>query len=535
MQQRYRVRHTRQCLRHALRSANVASGLPGLLSSDTVIGTQVFRTRRMHKVISHDPEFIPRSVTVIRSIYTQSSILCHYAMTCENALSILGLVYGALTVQPDEVTILPGENGTLSEGRIPPKSSGGSPLQPGDLSTEFLSTLDGAHTGVNSDSLNTSGRLSQFRTTRGDGFTDLSSLVGESQTGIPTGSGDSIISDTAIFDSSGSQRMESITNSSGGGQTIGGDLNSQAISSSRPIESMTDSSGQSLEGPTSQNEQSVGGDVTSQNGQTTGGDLTSQAGPTFNSQPMNSTSGSDGLPGESLTSQDVSNSNSQSMDSTASSDTQSLGGVVASQSVAASIPGQSNSGTTDPALSTTESAIPINGSSSVSPPNTGVGTTMNIPSSTASGFASQSLTSQSGGDPEISNIASTESAEISTSEISPTSPAVGTITPVATPTSSSSALSASSISTVILGVEFQVTNTTRKRGKPMWKHDDSSGFVGNETILNPSNCSEASVYRQSAGELVARVGRKSLSVDPGIAYISMANYPGGSISTGESF
>lgn len=686
-----------------------------------------------------------------------------------------------VTVQPDEVTIQPEEDGTLPGGRIPPKSSGGNSFQAGGISTELLSTSKGADTRISSEPLSISGETLQSHSTRNDGSTDLNSPSGESPTETATETSDPIVPSTAI------------------GQTIGGELNSQDISSLRPrplatntvfgtvagtssippngeipgtvvvtvvpilttgtvagtstIEASGDNRGgliitvvpstvigsiagtstfqgsgtkppsvivtvapggtsivigpvagtstapdgavvqtvvpttvtgliggtmtiaasgsnsaaiivtvtpgstatSIVEGPvagssvipasgsieatviitlvpvtitgsaagtttvppsggnaggvtvtivhqtftgsvagtttssgvvivtvnpgtvptsivtgpvlgtttipasgtnpgsviitvtsdandtesgvtatiesrTVSNEQPTGG-LTSQRGQTEGGDSSSQAVSTFSSESVNSNTGSDGLSGESLTSQTTSTLSFLSIDPGTSSATQSVDGDVNSQSPPNSSLGQPSAESTRTILSTAVSATAINGSISDSPSSTASDDTTNIASTTTAGFVSQSLPPQSGG-AEISSTSSMESTEAANS---PTSSVTGTITPVMTPTSSRSTLSASSISTVILGVEFQITNTTRKRDMRLSKRDDPSNFVGNETISNPSNCSEASVYRQSAGELVARTGIKSLSVDPGIPYISMANYSGGIISTSKSF
>lgn len=70
----------------------------------------------------------------------------------------------------------------------------------------------------------------------------------------------------------------------------------------------------------------------------------------------------------------------------------------------------------------------------------------------------------------------------------------------------------------------------RQEGSPdMPDPETSSGFVGNNTINNPDTCTDASLYVQSRGQL--RASGKSLSVDPGVDYINIIDYPGGSIST----
>ncbi|KAK8025564.1 hypothetical protein PG990_003387 [Apiospora arundinis] len=99
-----------------------------------------------------------------------------------------------------------------------------------------------------------------------------------------------------------------------------------------------------------------------------------------------------------------------------------------------------------------------------------------------------------------------------------------------TSTTSSSA-SSSTISTVMLSVEFsaeQASNDTLSRRSLHWKRDDASGFVGDETYQNPGTCSNATLFRQGNGQLVSR--QRPLSVDPGVDYINLSDYPGGSIS-----
>lgn len=99
---------------------------------------------------------------------------------------------------------------------------------------------------------------------------------------------------------------------------------------------------------------------------------------------------------------------------------------------------------------------------------------------------------------------------------------------LATPSTASS----STISTVLLSVEL----STEEAGKDTldqrylhWKRDETSGFVGDETYQNPDTCSNATLFKQSNGQLLSR--QRPLSVDPGVEYINLSDYPGGSIST----
>ncbi|KAK8128502.1 hypothetical protein PG984_009610 [Apiospora sp. TS-2023a] len=69
----------------------------------------------------------------------------------------------------------------------------------------------------------------------------------------------------------------------------------------------------------------------------------------------------------------------------------------------------------------------------------------------------------------------------------------------------------------------------RLRREPTKRDDTDPGFVGDSQDPNPDSCSNAVRFRQSGGQLQRR-GR-AVSVDPGVDYIDLANYAGGSIST----
>ncbi|KAK6210821.1 hypothetical protein LQW54_005869 [Pestalotiopsis sp. IQ-011] len=58
---------------------------------------------------------------------------------------------------------------------------------------------------------------------------------------------------------------------------------------------------------------------------------------------------------------------------------------------------------------------------------------------------------------------------------------------------------------------------------------DMSGFLGDSVLDHPDSCSNAQIYILSQGQLVQ--GTRALSVDPGVDYINMITFPGGSIST----
>lgn len=96
-----------------------------------------------------------------------------------------------------------------------------------------------------------------------------------------------------------------------------------------------------------------------------------------------------------------------------------------------------------------------------------------------------------------------------------------------------STTSSSTISTVLLSVEISAEaaekNDTLSQRSLYWKRDETSGFVGDETYQNPDTCSNATLFRQTNGQLVSR--QRPLSVDPAVDYINLSDYPGGSIST----
>ncbi|KAK8029063.1 hypothetical protein PG991_006119 [Apiospora marii] len=95
--------------------------------------------------------------------------------------------------------------------------------------------------------------------------------------------------------------------------------------------------------------------------------------------------------------------------------------------------------------------------------------------------------------------------------------------------------SSATASQVILSIEAiasfgpaSQTPRVRPRGE-LGKRDEDPGFVGDSRDPNPDSCSNAVRFRQSNGQLQRR-GRP-VSVDPGVDYIDLADYPGGSIST----
>lgn len=87
-------------------------------------------------------------------------------------------------------------------------------------------------------------------------------------------------------------------------------------------------------------------------------------------------------------------------------------------------------------------------------------------------------------------------------------------------------------SIVILSVEPSVIGSPRTQGfgrRDHQKRQADSGFVGQEDDQITENCSNALRFRQGGGQLQRR-GR-AISVDPGVRFIKLTDYPDGSIST----
>ena len=112
--------------------------------------------------------------------------------------------------------------------------------------------------------------------------------------------------------------------------------------------------------------------------------------------------------------------------------------------------------------------------------------------------------------------------------------------PASTTTQNPSSLA--SASQVILSIEavagFGPASPTPRGVHPRrrpWKRDDPDdpddpGFVGDGRAPNPDSCADALRFRQADGRLERR-GRP-VAVDPGVAYLDLADYPpGGSITT----
>ncbi len=71
------------------------------------------------------------------------------------------------------------------------------------------------------------------------------------------------------------------------------------------------------------------------------------------------------------------------------------------------------------------------------------------------------------------------------------------------------------------GVETRTSNLIRRQVEP--------GFIGKVDVTGSSNCSDATLFRRSRGEL--QLKGRPISVDPGVAYINLMDYPDGSITT----
>lgn len=59
--------------------------------------------------------------------------------------------------------------------------------------------------------------------------------------------------------------------------------------------------------------------------------------------------------------------------------------------------------------------------------------------------------------------------------------------------------------------------------------NSTAGFIGDDEFPNPNNCSNARIFIRRSGAL--QTEGRPLSVDPGVPYIDVANYPGGTITT----
>lgn len=179
------------------------------------------------------------------------------------------------------------------------------------------------------------------------------------------------------------------------------------------------------------------------------------------------------------------------------------------------------------------------------PATSQVSTLSTEPFSSVGSFSTPRSASSS---PSVS-ISTSISSAIYSSDVSPiSSPVISQLSsPSASPSRTTMTTPISSM--VILSVELQAlaaeNGTKRGLNSPeLWwaqlegrqevspdmpDPDLSSGFVGNRTFHNPDNCTEASLYVQSRGRLQG--SGRSLSVNPGVDYINIVDFVGGSIST----
>lgn len=166
-------------------------------------------------------------------------------------------------------------------------------------------------------------------------------------------------------------------------------------------------------------------------------------------------------------------------------------------------------------------------------------------SSTAKGSPENSLNPFFAGDPQTPDaipVSGSNSNKLSTSSVTK-SAALGT-----TRTTSLRRTSLPAESRIILSVRqdsttpaadtvtvtngLQSTTTSAVLKKRQDQPDNSTtGFVGDEDVPVPNSCSNARVFRRGRGTLQKQGVARPLSVDPGVPFIDLANYSGGSIIT----
>lgn len=152
-----------------------------------------------------------------------------------------------------------------------------------------------------------------------------------------------------------------------------------------------------------------------------------------------------------------------------------------------------------------------------------------IITSTEQGVSTAAI-STSAGSTGTANLNSGGPAAVKPTEASITAPPTGSVGT----TASSSTLTKPTMSSVIFSIELssQEMNDTQKRDIQLWARDQTSGFVGDEHYYNPDTCTNATLFRQGDGQLTSH--KRPLSVDPGVDFINISDYPGGSISTSTS-
>lgn len=84
--------------------------------------------------------------------------------------------------------------------------------------------------------------------------------------------------------------------------------------------------------------------------------------------------------------------------------------------------------------------------------------------------------------------------------------------------------------TVTNGLQSTTTSAGLRR-RQVQADNSTTGFVGDEDVPVPNSCSNARVFRKGVGTLQKQGVGQPLSVDPGVPFIDLANYSGGSIIT----
>lgn len=85
--------------------------------------------------------------------------------------------------------------------------------------------------------------------------------------------------------------------------------------------------------------------------------------------------------------------------------------------------------------------------------------------------------------------------------------------------------------TVTNGLQSTTTSAVLQRRQVSQSDNSTTGFVGDEDVPVPNSCSNAKVFRRGGGTLQKQGVGRPLSVDPGVPFIDLANYSGGSIIT----
>lgn len=144
--------------------------------------------------------------------------------------------------------------------------------------------------------------------------------------------------------------------------------------------------------------------------------------------------------------------------------------------------------------------------------------------------------------PDVIPISSSNSIKLSTNSVTKT-PVLGTPRTTLSRTTTQSAESRIILSvrqdnptppadtvTVTNGLQSTTTSAVLKR-RQVQPDNSTTGFVGDEDVPVPNSCSNARVFRKGVGTLQKQGVSQPLSVDPGVPFIDLANYSGGSIIT----